>query len=209
MGGVLLDDTVPESKRQNFALEVAKKYMPETTMAEVKQAWLDASGIPGSMRMVAMRELCKNLPNIEEVVHEYDKICQVDYYGLSKIRPEAKKVLAELSKKYNIGLMANQGPQAIDHLVDAGILEYFSHQKMSHHVGLAKPDPEFYRAIFADTGSKPEESVNIDDNWFRGCVPGKKLGMKTILFKGPTVPFPEDANPDFAISRLDELLEIF
>jgi HAD superfamily hydrolase (TIGR01509 family) len=209
MGGVILDDSEPEIMRQQLALNVAKKYMPTVTMTDVKEAWMIASGTPGSMRIVALRELCKSLPNLEEIVSEYKELCQIDYHSLCKVRPEAKEVVSQLSQRYQLGLMANQGAKAISHLVDSGLLEFFSYQKMSHHVGLEKPDPEFFKSILNATKAQPDKSVIIDDNWFRGCLPARKEGMKTILYKRDIIPSPDDANPNWQINSLTELLKIF
>ena len=209
MGGVVLDDSRPEMLRQELALEIAQKYMPHITMAHVREAWMAASGTPGSMRIVALRELCKGLQNLEEVVSEYQEQCKIDYYGLSQVRPEAKNVLESLSQKYELGLMANQGARALELLEEEGVMKYFSHQKMSHHVGLEKPDPNFFLTILADTGARTNESVIIDDNWFRGLYPAKQIGMKTVLFERELIPFPDDSAPEWRVSNLKELLNIF
>lgn len=209
MGGVILDDDTPEGLRQADLLKIAEKYLPNSTIQDVKKAWEMASPNPGSMKHEAAKLLFANQSFAEQAVSEYLEYCQVDYYGLSRVRPEAKKVIPILAEKYNLGIMANQGAKAIDHLVEANLLGFFSHQKMSHHVGLQKPNPEFFNTILKDTGAKPEESIQIDDNWFRGCVPARKAGMKIVLYKRDIIPHPADANPDWEVSNLKELLEIF
>jgi len=209
MGGVILDDSEPEIKRQQILFDIVKDYIPNLTMERLRKAWMDSSGTFGSMRIVALRELCKDLPESEEIEKQYNELCQVDYIGMSKVRPEVKEVLSKLSTRYNLGLMANQNAKAMEHLVNAGVLEFFSHQKMSHHVGLEKPNPEFFKSILGDTGAKAEESVIIDDNWFRGCLPAMKMGMKSILYERDIIPSPSEAQPDARVKNLTELLGIF
>ncbi len=209
MGGVILDDTKPETLRQEILFNVAQRYLPNITMANIYEAWLFASQQPGSVRINALHYLFKDSKLKEEAELVYNNECNVDYYGLSKVRPEAMEVLSGLSKSFNLGIMANQNVKAGNVLEDAGLLQYFSHQKMSGHIGLQKPDPNFYLEILKDSGALPSESVLIDDNWYRGLLQAKLLGLSTILYKREIIPIPDSAEPDKFISSLAELTEIF
>ena len=105
--------------------------------------------------------------------------------------------------------MSNQSTKTAELLETFGLLRFFSHQKMSGHIGLEKPNPDFFKAILEDSGAKVEESVLVDDNWYRGLVPAKSFGMSTVLFRRDIIPVPQDASPDFQINNLNELLEKF
>lgn len=209
MGGVILDDTYPETLRQEILLNVAKRYFPELTKEHVRAAWQEASKQLGSLRINALHYLFKDSVFQEDAETVYKNECNVDYYGLSVVRPEAGEVLGRLSKYFNLGIMANQNVKAGHLLEEAGILNYFSHQKMSAHIGLEKPDPKFYIEILNDSGAKASESMLIDDNWYRGLLQAKQLGMGTVLYKREIIPYPKDAEPDKFISSLEELLPIF
>ena len=53
---------------------------------------------------------------------------------------------------------------------------------LSHELGLRKPDPAIYRAALKLSGTKPEETVFVDD--LKANVDAaRKLGMNAILFK--------------------------
>lgn len=209
IGGVILDDTEPERLRQEALLNVLKDYLPDITIQDIYKAWLLASTQPGSVRIQALRELMKNSPNLQEAEEKYKEVCNYDYLGSSKIRPEAKSVLEQLSKKYNLGVMANQSTKTTQLLEAAGLLPFLSHQIMSGHVGLEKPNPDFFKSIIADSGAKAEESILVDDNWYRGLAPAQSLGMSTILYCRDIIPVPVDAVPDFRINNLKELLDKF
>lgn len=209
MGGVILDDTKPEALRQEILLKVSQRYFPDLTMENIYNAWQCASQQHGSVRINALRCIFNNSQNLEEAERIYKDECKVDYYGLSNIRPEARDMLAELSGHYNLGIMANQNEKAAGVLESAGILQYFSHQKMSGHIGLEKPDPEFYLEVLKDTGATPSESVLVDDNWYRGLLQAHKLGLHTILYKRDIIPVPKDSNPNLTVTSLTELLSYF
>jgi HAD superfamily hydrolase (TIGR01509 family) len=210
MGGVILDDSKTEELRQQALLELSQRYLPAVSMTDIYTAWMEASKLHGSLRMHALRILLKDSKKIAEAETEYAAICNNhNYHTLSTIRPEAKHVLATLNQRYKIGITANQSEKTIHLLETAGLLPYFSHQKMSAHIGLEKPDPQFFLTILRDTGAQATESVVIDDNWYRGLVPAKQLGMTTVLYKRDIIPYPETANPDWSITNLNDLLNIF
>lgn len=54
---------------------------------------------------------------------------------------------------------------------------------LSHELGLRKPDPAIYRAALKLSGTKPEETVFVDD-LKPNVDSAKKLGMIAIRFKG-------------------------
>ncbi len=53
---------------------------------------------------------------------------------------------------------------------------------LSHEVGVRKPDPAIYRAALKLSGTKPEETVFVDD-LKPNVEAAKKIGMIAILFK--------------------------
>jgi epoxide hydrolase-like predicted phosphatase len=54
---------------------------------------------------------------------------------------------------------------------------------LSHEIGIRKPDPAIYRAAMKLSGTKPEETVFVDD-LHPNVESAKKLGMIAIRFKG-------------------------
>ena len=129
---------------------------------------------------------------------------------LSSIRPEAKEVVEVLSKKYRLGVMANQPTKTADKFKVAGIDGYFSQLGMSHDYGYHKPDPRLYAEILAETKAVAERSVMIDDNYERGLRTAKDLGFKIVWYleTGSRFWIP-DAKADWIIGNLRDLLSIF
>jgi HAD superfamily hydrolase (TIGR01509 family) len=209
VGGVILNDDKPERLRQEAVLKVARKHIPHLALADVRAAWLDASHFPGTVRTNALRVLLKGSPHLAEAEAELARLANYDYRALSTIRPAAAEILNKLSQRYKLGIMANQSPKTTALLETAGLLPYLSHHKLSGEIGLEKPDPLFYKTILADAGADPHRSVLVDDNWYRGLVQARHLGMGTVLFHREIIPAPESADPDFTITRLEELITIF
>ncbi len=209
MGGVLLDDTRVESMRQEVLLEVSKKYLPHLKKTDILHAWLEASKIPGSVRINALKVLLNDQPETQEAEEEYKNLCNFDYHKLSHITPDAQEVLVKLSRSYRLGLMANQSAKSLELIQEAGLANILNHTQMSEHIGLEKPNPKFYSSILNGCHAKAEESVLVDDNWYRGLAQAKNIGMKTILLKRNIIPTPPEAKPDWTIYKLPDLLKIF
>jgi HAD superfamily hydrolase (TIGR01662 family) len=97
--------------------------------------------------------------------------------------PGVSEMLDELSKKYKIGLAANQFSECRDTLVARDWLKYFSILGISEDMGLRKPDPEFFRRLLEQSRAAPEDCVMIGDRIDNDIVPAKALGMRTIWFR--------------------------
>ena len=66
---------------------------------------------------------------------------------------------------------------------EKGHYELFDEVYASCHIGLAKPDPEFYRYILAREGRRAEESVVVDDRE-DNVEAAARLGMTALVFRG-------------------------
>lgn len=207
-GGVLLDETKHEERRIELISKVVKEYKPEITKEDVVRVRPKASGMLGGLTINMIKLLLPDKNQQEPTIAKVKLLGKsADQCSYAFVRPAAKDIVEKLSKKYNLGLLANQ-PKAIkEKLGKAGVLRYFKFQDVSEDFNLRKPDPEFFKAIFKVTGADPKTSAIIDDNIERGLIPAKKLGMTTVWFKLEDRKVINDV--DFTVSSLNELLEIF
>ena len=76
-------------------------------------------------------------------------------YGLNRaawnsddevVYPDAEECLKELSKRYKIGIIANQNPGSRERLEKMGLLEYIDLVIASAEEGVAKPDLRIFKA---------------------------------------------------------------
>ena len=146
----------------------------------------------------------------------------VAVYGLNKVPwnsddeivyPEAEECLRELSKRYKIGIIANQNPGSRERLKKMGLLKYIDLVISSAEEGVAKPDLRIFRIALSRTACKPEEAVMVGDRIDNDIVPAKKLGMKTVWirqgFGKYYVPDPAAEKPDRTVNSLNELIDLF
>lgn len=216
LGGVIFDDSKYMEKNFEIAQKVLQNYSPNITLKEIKQIYYNkASAIIGNMHENVFKCF---LNDKDLVIDALLKVGPVKKLLLPKggysieftqVRAESTKVLSELSRKYHLGVIANQHRDAIELLKLAGVEKYFYHFKVSDHHGFKKPDPQYFEAVLKETGADPKRSVMIDDNLVRGLMPAKKIGMTTVWFKGNDYQNDKDKTADFTVSNLSELLNIF
>lgn len=154
------------------------------------------------------------LPQYRTVVKKYGFTQAAPYRGeLETPYPEAPTVLAALSQRYALGVIANQSKGLKDRLSEWGILPYFTAVASSWEAGASKPDPAIYRLALSLAGYAPEETVMIGDRLDNDIAPAKALGMKTVWlrqgFGALQIPKKPEYTPDYTIDSLTELPGIF
>lgn len=145
-----------------------------------------------------------------------------DFYGLQipkwhkeleKLYPDAQSVLGELSKKYKLGIIANQSLGSKERLDNWGIGKYFDLVVASAEEGVSKPDLEIFNIALKKADCRAENAVMIGDRLDNDIIPAKHLGMKTIWVKQGFAVYQtandENEIPDFEVDSLTELLALF
>lgn len=143
-------------------------------------------------------------------------------YGLPRLKwhkedeilyPESVGCLEALSKKYKLGVIANQSLGTADRLKQHGILKYFDFVVASAEEGVAKPDKRIFEIALDRANCKPENVVMIGDRVDNDIVPAKKMGMKTIWIKQGFGKYwqicGEYEQADYVVADLNELVDIF
>ena len=154
------------------------------------------------------------LPQYRAVVKKFGFTHAAPFRGeLETLYPEAPAVLAALSQKYSLGVIANQAKGLKERLREWGILPYFATVASSWEAGASKPDPALFRYALALAGCAPEEAVMIGDRLDNDIFPAKSLGMKTVWlrqgFGALQTPKGPEYMPDYTIDSLTELPGIF
>lgn len=210
IGGVLLDDSIPEKRRLDILFEIAKKYNPDTNYHDMNNTRIKMSSKKGNLSINILKYLIPDSLNFKKAKEEYNsRKSKIRYYEDSKIRPETKDVLFKLAQRYQLGLIANQSVLAKEKLEKAGVYGLLHHQTVSDEHSLAKPDPKYFQAVFRETGAIPSKSALVDDNIERGLIQAKKLGMITVCYKFQDRYQMPNQYVDFTITSLTDLLKIF
>jgi putative hydrolase of the HAD superfamily len=83
----------------------------------------------------------------------------------------------------HLGLAANQQHSIIAQLDAYGIGRFFHHREVSGTHGLRKPDVRLFLRASDDLGISPVACIMVGDRIDNDVVPGKLLGMRTVLFR--------------------------
>lgn len=145
----------------------------------------------------------------------------LEYYGLTMapwnsddefVYPEAEECLRKLSKKYKIGIIANQVFGSEERLAKIGLLKYINLVVASAEEGVAKPDLRIFEIALNKAGCKAEEAVMVGDRLDNDIIPAHKIGMKTVWIKQGFGGYAElkeiEEDPDYTINNLNELLNL-
>ena len=131
---------------------------------------------------------------------------------LEKPYPEAVRVISALSKRYSIGIIANQPPGTEARLVKWGLLRFVSLCIASAEVRLSKPDLAIFKLAMREAGCEPEQAVMIGDRIDNDIASAKCLGWKTIRIKQGLsqgqVPMSVEQEPDCEVRQLGDILRI-
>ena len=135
------------------------------------------------------------------------------YFDEEVLYEDAIPCHEQLSKKYKIGVIANQALGTVERLQQHGILQFIDLEIASAEEGVAKPDLRIYQIALERSGCKLENAVMIGGRIDNDIVPAKRMGMKTIWIKqgfgGLWNICKEDEAPDNTVNDLVELLELF
>lgn len=144
------------------------------------------------------------------------------YYGaeiprwfgeLERLYPDTVTILDKLSKKYKLGIIANQVAGTQKRIDNWGIGKYFDVVVASAEVGYAKPDFEIFNIALEQAGCEPNESVMIGDRLDNDIVPAKRLGMQTVWVRQGFARMQqvksETEKPDYIIENIGGILDIF
>ena len=126
--------------------------------------------------------------------------------------PDAAQYLKTLSRKYKIGIIANQEPGTKYRLQQHNILQYIDLVIASAEEGVAKPDEKIFKIALERATCKSSDAIMIGDRIDNDIIPAKKLGFHTIWIKQGFGQYwnisKEEETPDYTVYSLSELCDI-
>ena len=104
-------------------------------------------------------------------------------HELETLYGDTVKCLETLSRKYKIGVIANQSLGTKQRLESYGLLQYIDLVVASAEEGVAKPDKKIFEIALDRSGCTAADTVMIGDRIDNDIVPANLLGMYTIWVK--------------------------
>lgn len=125
---------------------------------------------------------------------------------------DAPKCLETLSKKYRIGIIANQSLGTKNRLEKWGIMKYVDLVIASAEEGVSKPNTKIFEIALQRAKCKADQAIMIGDRIDNDIVPAKKVGMRTIWVKQGFGAYwqitGEDEKPDYTIQNIVALCDL-
>lgn len=122
------------------------------------------------------------------------------------VYPETEICLSELSKNYNIGIIANQNLGSENRLDKLGLLKYIDLVIASAEERVAKLDLRIFQIALERANCKPEEAVMVGDRIDNDIISANKIGMTTVWIKQGfgkyATPISEEEYPNYVVANL-------
>jgi HAD superfamily hydrolase (TIGR01509 family) len=140
-------------------------------------------------------------------VHE--AFCKVNPAEFLSPDKELDPIMAQLSKKYKLGIISNFKHSHVVQILDALGLspEWFPLLVTEDIVKEIKPDHEPFLKAIELSGYTPSECLYVGDSPTKDMQPAKEVGMDTILI-GDTIPDQQAAYVDAVIPDVKKLVSL-
>ncbi len=149
----------------------------------------------------------------KSVIEKYGFTQSAKYKSeLETLYDDAHFALDSLSKKFSLGIIANQSGDLLKRLQEWQVDNYFSTVISSSDYGFSKPDERLFLAALKKSNCAPNNAVMVGDRLDNDILPAKSLGFQTVRIKqgfakkqiAPSAIY----EPAYEINNLTELLKL-
>jgi HAD superfamily hydrolase (TIGR01549 family) len=203
IGGVMYSDRRYRESLRTALRELGGEFSDEEFDAEYAACRRDQAG--SFRRRLTERFLgeASRSPEVEKAASKHWRYRSDDLY------PDVKPALEQLSKRYRLGVLANQPSSVRTALERDGIAGFFEMWGVSEDLGLSKPDPRLFEHALSEAGSDPARTAMVGDRLDYDMIPAGGASMRTVwLLRGeaPDDPTEEQLRiPEAVIRDLSEL----
>jgi len=159
---------------------------PSPSIADLHEAYLAACRRPDPLEPSLLVQMLRSLGVPAETTTALRRAVPWDAVPLA-VYPDTVSALHDLrSAGLRLGVLANQPRSAFEDLDRAGIIALCDGVWLSAVVGLAKPDPAFFRVALDAWKLAPGRVAYVGDRPDNDVAPAKALGMTAMrLRRGP------------------------
>lgn len=166
----------PTKDKSNFAKENHKRFGMEYSelMDILYKNWDKAT-----VGKISYKQYWKELGEKLNTDPEEIKNLTIDTFPVDN---RIIELIDKIKDRYTIVMLSNQIEDWLEKVIDDNFLrDKFHYFINSYHVEAKKPDKKIFIAALKRSGSKPEETLFIDDS-IVNIAAAKQLGMHTIQF---------------------------
>ena len=232
VGNILLDEDPLAYRCTRMHFDAAREILPNLTFTaflarrEARAAQGSRWPLYGVVSEILDEEACARIWESAE------REIRAGYARLSPVIAGAHELVDRLSTRFQLGLIANQGPECRERLEALGLLHHFPVAVLGDELGLAKPDARLFQLALEGAGVPPQECAMIGDRLDNDIGPAAALGLRTIWVRWPrraakgwrpddpdAIAFRdslertqgpiEGCSPDFAVDDLSEIDGLF
>lgn len=209
IGGPINDETEQERLFDDAALDAARQFREVSA-----EEYVDiCKKVVDSFAPRAYRAILWELAGRDKL--RFESMCsfvKARDFERFHIRAEAPALLETLARHYKLGIVANSSRETIDHMQNAGVLDYFTSRRTAEMVEMYKPNIKYFELVLDDLGVLESEAVMVGDRVDCDVVPARMMGMKTVRFRvgrhkdqEPRIP---SEIPDAEIAVITELPDV-
>uniref|UniRef100_A0AB33JG92 HAD family hydrolase n=1 Tax=Prevotella sp. GTC17262 TaxID=3236797 RepID=A0AB33JG92_9BACT len=145
--------------------------------------------------------------NLEEFNQAHDAVLEDVYAFVKKNTAHSREVLTRLVQDYPMVLVSNFYGNVEVVLREFEFDKFFKSVVESAVVGIRKPDARIFKIGVERLGLDAEDVVVVGDSFYKDIEPARKIGCKTVWFKGEgwTDKLYDESLPDRVITDLNQL----
>jgi HAD superfamily hydrolase (TIGR01549 family) len=102
--------------------------------------------------------------------------------------PETLQAIKEAG--FTLGLISNRSAPCQEYCEQLGLLGYFEFAYVAAEVDVWKPDPRIFDRALEITGTSPERTIYVGDNYYADTLGARNAGLQPILLD-PNGVFPD------------------
>lgn len=191
VGGTLLDEEPVYRFQEEMILEIINSHGLAVSEKEFASAVRAARRyyLPSYVSHL-LWIFTEDAEKFQDVSLDYErrinKVSYKKYRELLRVLPGVKDLLAELGRRYNLGIIGNQPAVVRRCLGDEGLIDLFQVHAISAEMGMRKPDLRFFLGALSMAKCPPDGAAMIGDRLDNDIFPARMLGMTTVRLKfGP------------------------
>jgi len=209
VGYCLMDEAPRLDHALGWLARALASVPPSPSATELHDAYLAACRRPDPGEPSLLVQMLRSLGVSIEATRELRRAVPWDAVPLVAY-VDAVPALRDLrTAGFRLGILANQPRSARADLDHTGISALCDGVWLSEAVGLAKPDPAFFRLALEDWGLAPGRVAYVGDRPDNDVAPARALGLTAVrLCRGPhaeQAPRTESERADFEVKDLAEV----